>query len=93
MKKKTIDAWGIQTDPYMERIATRQELVKEELRPRRFSVKCCPECNKAYEVPRQTTGEIIKLGRYYLDDFPTYGLERKNCYKCEGEIVHEECTA
>tara|TARA_Y100000593_G_scaffold92858_1_gene185804 strand:+ start:1283 stop:1561 length:279 start_codon:yes stop_codon:yes gene_type:complete len=90
--KKDETYWWISGDPYEERLAVRQQQIKEENSPKRFPVKCCPECNKAYETQRQTTGDIIKLGRYYLDDFPTYGLERQKCYKCKGEVAYEEVT-
>ena len=90
--KKDEDAWWISCDPYEDRLAIKAEKIKEEKAPARFPVKCCPDCNKVYELQRQTTGNIIKLGRYYLDDFPTYGLERQQCYKCEGEVVYEAIT-
>ena len=41
-----------------------------------FKVKYCSMCETAYEMVKDTV-------EYYLD-FPSYGLEREDCSKCEG---------
>ena len=40
-------------------------------------LKLCKICNKVWEIVYQTKKVI------HHEDFPTYGLERKNCNDCK----------
>ena len=55
-----------------------QYRVKEKENNKKFKVKYCNSCNKAYEKSWENTGSIIN----YYDDFVTYGLERSKCERC-----------
>ena len=46
-----------------------------------FKLKYCTRCNSAWEVSR-TSGEAGRFDKH--PDFPSYGLERKDCPKCIG---------
>jgi hypothetical protein len=48
-----------------------------------FPVKLCKSCNRVWEEPLKFS-ELFRKGNRlrYLDDFPTYGIERKVCYAC-----------
>ena len=48
-----------------------------------FPVKFCKSCNRVWEEPLKFS-ELFRKGNRlrYLDDFPTYGIERKTCYEC-----------
>ena len=46
-----------------------------------FNGKYCTGCNSVWEMVT-TTGEAGLQVRY--PDFPSYGLERKDCFTCAG---------
>ena len=83
--------WIPNVDPYFERAETRKLKVTKELpNSVQFPVKHCKKCEKSYEEIRDITHNKDTLRGYYLDDFPTYGLIRKDCVKCEGDVAHEK---
>jgi hypothetical protein len=48
-----------------------------------FPVKFCINCNRVWEEPLKFSELKRKGNRFrFLEDFPTYGLERKVCYAC-----------
>ena len=48
-----------------------------------FPVKFCKSCNRVWEEPLKFS-ELFRKGHRlrFLEDFPTYGLNRKVCYDC-----------
>ena len=46
-----------------------------------FKLKYCTRCNSAWEVSR-TSGEAGRFDKH--PDFPSFGLERKDCLECIG---------
>jgi len=65
------------SDPYYKRIVERKERNRQESTPMEFSVKLCRGCNRVFESPL-----AAKHPGYFIEDFPTYGLEHKTCKHC-----------
>ena len=49
-----------------------------------FSVKFCEQCKMSYEIVNKDTKGRILVERY--SNFPTLGLERKDCPDCRIDI-------
>ena len=55
-----------------------------------FPVKLCNTCNKVWEMPLKFTRHTKII---YHKDFPTYGLEREECYACINQKRRNNCKS
>ena len=74
------EVWWLENDPYIDRFYNRY---KHRENSSFFRVKHCEGCKNSWETVYSLGGRNIEI-KYY-PDFPTYGLERVECPKCEGE--------
>ena len=72
--------WWIENDPYIDRQYNRY---KHKENREHFKVRHCEECRNCWEPVYNFGGRNTEI-KYY-PDFPTYGLKRIECPKCEGE--------
>ena len=74
--KNTINDWGLTYN--IDYPTSRKKSIHEK---ESFAVKLCPNCNAVYETTFNDYKRKYKY--YYYEDFPTRGLYRKPCIKCE----------
>ena len=81
MKDNKETAWWLPpSDPYDERFKRQREVKQENSQTEIFKVNYCPQCETAYQYSRDGSN-VSKY--FYFEDFPTYGLKRRNCGKCK----------
>lgn len=77
--------------PDYESLRHRKDELKDtiEARMRQLKVRFCEHCTQVYEFTHQN-GKIRITGKQrILEDFPSYGIIRKACIKCERKMSNE----
>ena len=79
--KDTINGWAVNIYPYERNKENNSRAKGHDYA--KFKLYKCLDCNNVWE---QVSQPLLGLVPKYYKDFPSYGMERKNCPKCDKSI-------